>query len=184
MIPESVIKYFSNQNLAFMIIQQLTEQLIVLKNLLMLLDNEQYIQKIQFLNDSSIGAHSRHIIELVQCLTNGYSNDQVDYINRERNLQIEQNRTFAINEIQLINLQLIKLDKPMALLAENPSNDKKLYVNTTYFREIEYNKEHTIHHLALIRVALREMNLTLVNDSFGVAHATLKYLAKQQIMQP
>ncbi len=167
-----------------MIIQQLTEQLIVLKKLLILLKDEQYIQKIQFLNGSSIGAHSRHIIELIQCLTNGYSNATVNYINRERNLQIEVNRIFAMNEIQLINLQLLKLDKPMALLAENTTNDKKIYVKTTYLREIEYNKEHTIHHLALIRVALREMNLTLVNESFGVAHATLKYLAKQQIMQP
>jgi hypothetical protein len=165
-----------------MIIQQLSEQLIVLKDLLLVLNDEQYVQKIQFLNDSSIGAHSRHIIELIQCLTNGYSNDKVDYINRERNFQIEQNRTFAIKEIQLMMQQVLKFDKPMALLAENQFNDLKLYVSTTYYREIEYNKEHTIHHLALIRVALREMNLTLVNESFGVAHSTLKYLTKQQIM--
>jgi hypothetical protein len=166
-----------------MIIQQLSEQLTKLQDLLQLLSDEQYIQKIQYLNDSSIGAHSRHIIELIQCVTNGYSNNKVDYINRERNHLIEQNRTIAIKEIQMINLQLIRQDKPMELLTENQSNNHTLTVVTSYFREIEYNKEHTIHHLALIRVALREMNLTLVNNSFGVAHATLKYLAKQQIMQ-
>ena len=51
-----------------------------------------------------------------------------------------------------------------------------LPVFTTYFREIIYNTEHTIHHLALIKVALIEMQLIdLVDDSFGMAYATIKY---------
>jgi hypothetical protein len=166
-----------------MIIQQLTEQLIVLKELLIVLNDEQYTRKISFLNDATIGAHTRHIIELIQCLTNGYSNGEVDYINRERNFQIEQNRTVAIHELLLMPLQLLHKDKKLGLLAETKINNKTISVSTTYLREIEYNKEHTIHHLALIRVALREMNLKVVDNSFGVAYATLKYIAKQQTLQ-
>ena len=166
-----------------MIIQQLTEQLSVLQDLLLALKDEQFTQRISFLNESTIGAHTRHIIELIQCLTNGYEKGEVDYINRERNLNIEQNKNVAIHELHTVAIHIQHKDKKMDLLAENLLNENIIRVSTSYFREIEYNKEHTIHHLALIRVALREMNLKIVNDSFGVAHATLKYISQQQIMQ-
>jgi hypothetical protein len=166
-----------------MIIQQLTEQLAVLKDLLLILNDQQYTQKIDFLNNASIGSHSRHIIELIQCLTNGYSNGTVDYINRDRNLHIEQDRTVAISELASIAILIKQTDKYIQLLTETQSNDNTLFIGTTYLREIEYNKEHSIHHLALIRIALREMNLPIVNDSFGVAHSTLKYIKNQQVMQ-
>jgi hypothetical protein len=166
-----------------MIIQQLIDQITVLKELLFSLSDQQYTQKINFLSDASIGAHSRHIIELIKCLTNGYTDGKVDYINRERNLLIEQNRVLAIEELDALVLQLDRKDRMMELLSEAHNKNYSIMVSTTYFREIEYNKEHTIHHLALIRVALREMNLSLVNESFGVAHATLKFLAKQKNLQ-
>jgi len=166
-----------------MIIQQLNEQLAALKELLLLLNDEQYTKKICFLNNASIGAHTRHIIELIQCLTNGYSRGTVDYINRDRNLLIEQNRSIALNELSVISMLIMQPDKYMELLTENMNENQSIHLNTSFYREIEYNKEHTIHHLALIRVALREMNLPIVNESFGVAHATLKYISKQQILQ-
>lgn len=166
-----------------MIIQQLSEQITVLKELLISLSDQQYTQKISFLSDASIGAHSRHIIELIKCLTNGYPIGKVDYINRERNILIEQNKAIALAELDSLMLQINRADKKMKLLSEAQQNDQTFFVDSTYYREIEYNKEHTIHHLALIRVGLREMNLTLVNESIGVAHATLKYLSKQKQIQ-
>ena len=162
-----------------MVIQQLVDQINILKQLLFSLSNQQFAQKINFLSDASIGAHTRHIIELIQCVTKGYENGQVDYINRDRNHLIEQNREMAIQEIEGLVRHLDRVDRKMLLLTESCANDHSMMVSTTYYREIEYNKEHTIHHLALIKVALREMNLSLFNESFGVAHATLKYLAKQ-----
>lgn len=165
-----------------MVIQQLVDQINVLKQLLFSLSNQHYAQKINFLSDASIGAHTRHIIELIKCVTNGYANGQVDYINRDRNLLLEQNRELAIQEIDALVLHLDRNDRGMLLLTESWANNHSMMVSTTYYREIEYNKEHTIHHLALIKVALREMDLSLVNDSFGVAYATLKYLAKQNTL--
>ena len=162
-----------------MIFLQLTEQLSSLKSLLLLLNDQQYGQRISYLNNSSIGAHSRHIIELLKCVTNGYDFDTVDYLNRERNLAIENDKSIAVKELNELMDLVRQRDKQMELAVEQDENGYAGFVTTTYYREIVYNTEHTIHHLALIRVALREMNLNIVRDDFGVAYSTIKYLSLQ-----
>jgi hypothetical protein len=158
-----------------MIFFQLDEQLKSLKDLLLLLDNDQYVFKNMFLGKASIGGHTRHIIELLGCATNGYHSGTVDYLNRVRNLELEANRMMAIRELERLQGQIRKSDKEMKLIVEGDSSTVSDHVRTTYHREIVYNTEHAIHHLALIRVALREMKLELVGEDFGVAHSTMKY---------
>jgi hypothetical protein len=158
-----------------MIFFQLSEQLESLKNLLHLLSNEQYCFKNIFLGNASIGGHSRHIIELLKCATEGYDSGTVDYLNRVRNLELEANRDKAIQELGSLQEQIRKSNREMKLIVEGDHIDLPNNVDTTYYREIVYNTEHTIHHLALIRVALREMQLDIVDEDFGVAHSTIKY---------
>jgi hypothetical protein len=166
-----------------MIFIQITEQLKSLSSLLLLLNDRQYNQKIAHLGDASIGGHTRHIIELLKCVANGYNAGTVDYFNRERNLMIETDKSIAINEINILSDKLLQPDKQMKLLVDDADNISPLYVTTTYFREVVYNGEHAIHHLALIRVALREMKLTIVEDDFGMAYSTIQYLASQTAIQ-
>ena len=146
---------------------------------MLLLNDRQYNQKIAFLGNASIGGHTRHIIELLKCATDGYHTGTVDYINRVRNLAIETDKSAAMQELSIIAEQIIHSDKQMNLIVESCKERNANYVTTTYFREIVYNAEHTIHHLALIRVALREMQLEIVGDDFGMAYSTIKYLATQ-----
>lgn len=166
-----------------MIFIQITEQLKSLSNLLLLLNDKQYNQKIAFLGNASIGGHTRHIIELLKCVTGGYNTGVVDYLNRVRDLAIERDKAFAMQELSLMAEQIIQSDKQMHLVVESCEEYATNYVTTTYFREIVYNAEHTIHHLALIRVALREMQLEIVGDDFGMAYSTIKYLATQNKTQ-
>ena len=140
-----------------MIFKQITEQLKSLSNLLLLLNDRQYNQKIAHLGNASIGGHTRHIIELLKCVTNGYNTGTVNYFNRERNLMIETDKLIAINEINSLSDKILQTDKQMKLLVDDTDDIPSQYVTTTYFREVVYNGEHAIHHLALIRVALREM---------------------------
>ena len=56
-----------------MVFIQLEQQLQLLINLLSNLDDEQYTRRISHLSNASIGGHSRHIIELLQCAINGYT---------------------------------------------------------------------------------------------------------------
>jgi hypothetical protein len=148
-----------------------------------LLNDKQYNQKIAFLGNASIGGHTRHIIELLKCATDGYHTGTVDYLNRVRNLAIEADKSAAMQELSLMANQLIQPDKKMKLIIESGEESVANYVTTTYFREIVYNAEHAIHHLALIRVALRELKLEIVGDDFGMAYSTIKYLATQNKTQ-
>jgi len=158
-----------------MIFQQLSQQLLSLIVLLRSLSNEQYSRKIKHLGNASIGGHTRHIIELIQCVNKGYDSDTIDYLYRIRNLDLENSKSLALEVLLEIEKDLMKADKNLKMVVENTHLDCS--VNTTYFREVVYNTEHTIHHLALIKVALLEMNLDLVNHDFGMAYSTIQYQA-------
>ncbi len=160
-----------------MIFIQLSQQLNSLSNLLLSLRDEHYTHKIEHLGNASIGGHTRHIIELLQCAIAGYHSGEVDYINRTRNLEIENDRMLAISMIDKILQEVNMPEKELSLFVEQMDDLKAFTVNTTFFREIVYNTEHAIHHLALIKVALIEMKLDMVEPDFGVAYSTILYKA-------
>jgi len=157
-----------------MIFLQLTQQLRSLSNVLTNITDEQYKTRIAHLGNVSIGEHSRHIIELLLCAVNGYNTRVVDYVNRTRDLTLQNDKDKA--QLQLQKLEdLINLpDQKLKLIVDGFDSAT---VDTTYFREVVYNTEHTIHHLALIKVALIDMKLDIVDEEFGMAYATLKYKA-------
>lgn len=159
-----------------MIFFHLKQQLQLLSNLLQLLNTQQYNQKIAYLGNASIGGHTRHIIELLKCVLNGYNTATIDYINRERNLLLENDKHFALQQLDLITKEIFQPDKQMHVVTEC---DVVSIVSTSFYREVVYNAEHTVHHLALIKVALREMNLNITSDDFGMAASTTKYLSTQ-----
>ncbi len=158
-----------------MIFIQLKQQLELLLNLLNNLDDAQYTCKISHLSNSSIGGHSRHIIELLQCAINGYSLGEIDYVNRTRDLSIEENRSIALSLIKKLQENCILPDKNITMVVDQVDGSKQAAVTTSYFREVVYNTEHIIHHLALIKVALVEIKHDLVAADFGMAYSTIKY---------
>jgi hypothetical protein len=160
-----------------MIFIQLTQQLQALIKLLQSLQHEQYTHKIDHLGKASIGGHTRHIIELLQCAIDGYQIGRVDYVNRKRNLALENDKQFALETLLAIQEVMVLPDKLLTMVVDEIGDTTVPSINTTYFREIVYNTEHTIHHLALIKVALIEMQLQVVDDNFGMAYSTIAYKA-------
>jgi len=158
-----------------MVFLQLKQQLKSLNDLLTSLSDEQYLFKSVHLGQSSIGAHTRHIIELLKCAIDGYEMGRIDYINRERNFGIQENKCLAQEILLQLMSQIFKEDKMLHLAVEGLESLPEFDISTTYLREIVYNTEHTVHHLALIKVALIEMNLDIVNPDFGMAYSTLKF---------
>lgn len=151
------------------------EQLKSLQFLLQTLAEENYVRQSPLLGHSSIGQHIRHTIELAQSLLAGYETGEVNYDNRKRDVRIETDMTFAASVLEELLQQTALPDKSIHIIITDNSTGRTEAVTSNYFRELAYNTEHTIHHMALIRVALREMQLEIVNDQFGVAPSTVMY---------
>lgn len=155
-----------------MIYETLREQLTDLSRLLGKMKPDDYQFRSSMLGDTSIGQHVRHVIELAQCLLQGYGEGIVNYDDRKRDRQLETDKDLAVHWLQVISEEVAREDKALGLVQGADGNQR---LETYYFRELAYNTEHAIHHMALIRVALREMELSLVDEGFGVAPSTIRY---------
>jgi hypothetical protein len=143
---------------------------------LTLLSHSQYVEPSKGLSLATIGQHTRHIIEMFQCLLIGYQSGVVNYENRNRDFQIETDKLFAIELLQDIFKSLSRENKSLILEAGyREDSEELLRIETNFFREIAYNLEHAIHHMALIKVGLLELSDIAIPDGFGVASSTLKY---------
>jgi hypothetical protein len=140
------------------------------------LSKNEYGQKSNLLNGSSVGGHTRHVIELFQCLLSGYETGYVNYENRKRDITFETDNEIASAVLYNIAYQIEIPNKQLILQGIFTENEVSEYsIETNYYREIMYNLEHSIHHMALIRVAVNELsNITLAED-FGVAPSTIQY---------
>ena len=125
------------------------------------------------MSNSSIGEHTRHVIEMFQCLEKQYDLGVVNYDKRKRNQLIQTDTLFAKQSIDLI---LNQLDKPNKFIQLQQFIDgEEILIESNYHRELLYNLEHCIHHQALIKVAILQLENILVNDNFGVARSTIEY---------
>lgn len=140
------------------------------------LSEQEYIQPCSNLSNNTIGQHVRHIIELFQCLENGYEHGLVNYEKRKRDTSIETNKALAGSLLKEVYDKLDRPDKEMILEASySDVETDPLRIPTNYYREVAYNLEHTIHHMALIRVGIREVSSVDLPADFGVASSTVKY---------
>ena len=136
----------------------------------------EYVQPCKTLFNNTIGQHVRHIIELFQCLENGYETGSVNYEKRNRDMEIEGNKQLAVSLLQAIHQGLDRENKELLLEATYDEHSTELIsLATNYYREIAYNLEHTIHHMALIRVGVNEVSSIRLPEDFGVASSTVKF---------
>jgi uncharacterized damage-inducible protein DinB len=147
-----------------------------LDDLLQQLSDDDYSRKSEVLLQASIGQHVRHVIELFTELYAGYSSGIINYDKRKRDQQVETNRQLALQLLQDILLQINKANKNLLLqCCFSSSDESSTCLQTNYYRELAYNIEHSIHHMALIRIGVNELHTLPMDDTFGVAAATVKY---------
>jgi hypothetical protein len=142
------------------------------------LNDEQYSKPLTVLSGSSIGKHLRHILEFYECLFKGLVEHSVDYEARERNLRLENDRSYAIQVIQHLiqNLNSFQEDSTIHLHVKMEHDELSISIPTTFYRELAYNIEHCIHHLAIIRIAVQtHFPKILLPEHFGVAYSTLRF---------
>ena len=156
-----------------MIIQSIGHCLLQVKELLLQIEDKDYAMRCTELSNASIGEHTRHILEMFQCLTNEYKSGVVNYDKRERNKLLETDTNFAVEQIELL---LSIIDKPnKELLLQESGVDELISINTNYYRELVYNLDHCIHHQALIKIGLMLNFDYKIDADFGVAFSTIEY---------
>lgn len=156
-----------------MLIPSIHKALQELSGLLAQLSNEEYTNPCSGLSNATIGEHSRHIIEMFQCLENQYDLQIINYDQRQRDFAIQNDTATAQKAIEIV---LSHIDKPnINLELQQSIEGEKISIRTNYYRELVYNLEHCIHHQALIKVAVLQMAHLTVDDNFGVARSTIQY---------
>ncbi len=156
-----------------MLIPSINNSLNELIDLLRQLDNNDYANPCSELSNATIGEHTRHIIEMFQCLENQYESGVVNYDNRERNKLIQTDTDYAIQSIIKVQNNLEKGDKKLEL--QQIIDGEEIRIDSNYFRELLYNLEHCIHHQALIKVAILQCPTVSIDANFGVARSTIEY---------
>ena len=142
------------------------------------ISNTTYCTKIPLLLNASIGQHTRHYIELYQCLLGREEKKQVNYENRPRNKVLETDITAAQEAIQVIQNELSQIDIPAKMFLHSSLTDSEKVLSCME-RELIYNYEHCLHHLAIIRIGLGIIQPDLeIPAHFGIAPSTLAYQQK------
>ena len=138
-----------------------------------------YSQPINVLNGSTIGEHTRHIIEFFQCLEKQAQTGIINYDKRERNALIQQAPNQAAFAIEQVIHFVNNSDEKIILTLEagyDASSDDTDVMATNMKREITYALEHAIHHMALIKIGILQTGIPVIlDDDFGIAVSTIKY---------
>ncbi len=129
---------------------------------------------------ASIGSHFRHNLDFVNAFLIGLGTGKIDYNRRERDLQIEENRLYAIKQFaeavsEFRRLPVEIFDKKVLIRSEINSD---FWLESGAMRELEFLHSHTIHHHALIAGKLKAFGVHAAKD-FGVAPSTLKFWAEE-----
>ncbi len=155
------------------------ENLIQLADLLNSISESDYTKKTNVLSGATIGQHIRHILEFYLLLVSGSFTGTICYDKRERDTRIENNPSFAREEIEkllsgmdtLIEVEAVNLEADYTI--EGKSENR---IISSVGRELAYCIEHSIHHQAIIKAGLIAMGLSGITDThFGVAYSTIRY---------
>ncbi len=147
------------------------------KTLIQSLTDEEYNQQLSLLSGANLGQHFRHLIEFYIEIQNGFKQNEVSYDKRKRDINIETNRTYAINSIEKVQafLNAVKENTPIDFIADySTQKNKDEKITSSLYRELAYVLEHTIHHLAIIKIGLISLGKE-VSENLGVAPSTVRY---------
>ncbi len=163
--------------MAMGIVNNIRTNIAEIKDMLLHIDDQQFLCSLDSLSGASIGQHVRHILEFYQCLFE--KGDVICYDDRKRDGRIETDRIFALQTIAqiLTKLQSVSVDRQLTLRGNYSTKcDDNLHLSTSLYRELAYTLEHSIHHQALIKIGVTQLHAGhTLSDNFGLAPATIRY---------
>lgn len=151
-----------------------------LKELLFQLTEEEFCLPLDVFSGSSVGQHSRHILEFYFCLLEQASSKEVSYDKRRRDLKLEGDKYYNFDKISSLTDELEVLSSDYALDLVTELGGTTHQTPSSFSRELLYVIEHAVHHMAIIKigVTLNFPNVT-IDKHFGVAESTIRYIQSQ-----
>ena len=159
----------------YAIIALLDQLLKMLNNL----NDKEYSQKVEIFKGTSIGQHTRHIYELIECLVNYQSKEILCYDDRKRDIELEKSRILMISKISQFHKLLIQMPEEGNIQVRHYLGEMgEVIVDSSISRELLFVFDHTVHHLAIIRIGIENhfTNIVLPSD-FGFTPSTLRHFA-------
>ncbi len=148
-----------------------------LQHLLNQMEKSSYSDSMPILQGSSVGQHLRHVIEFYVCLSRQMHCGIVNYDDRERNHQLENDLGYTRQILSELSDEVAEwhTDRPLQLRAIYGDAVGTL-APTSLARELVYLIEHAVHHMAIVKMAVgHHFPHIALPASFGVAHSTLQY---------
>lgn len=152
------------------------------------LTDEQYLESAKPHVTSTIGEHFRHLLDLFHAIYNAHNhksvNTVIDYNLRRRGHTVETSRLRAMDEVAhfihwLQGIEKGALTTPVDVLTEVSLTHKQAQLMTSSLeRELTFVALHANHHFAMAKVTMSLLGV-YVNETFGLAPATLSYLRGQ-----
>jgi uncharacterized damage-inducible protein DinB len=143
------------------------------------LDEDEYAGTAPSSPRGGVGAHFRHVLDHYGCLLTGLAGGSVDYDAREREVELEQRREFALERIDATVAALERLPpsagkRELEVSVDCDEPGRRSASRSSLARELQFLVSHTVHHYAVIALLLRSRGIEPGRD-FGVAPSTLRY---------
>ncbi|GMR18768.1 MAG: hypothetical protein BMS9Abin33_1209 [Gammaproteobacteria bacterium] len=151
------------------------------ENLLGSISDKEYCNIIRPWFISSIGEHTRHLLDHYLAIRNGVASGCIDYDIRSRGSEIQTDKQAALELIKSIKqwLPLLSQDDLNTTLQCRTEVAVKQTLcssaGTTLARELIFAASHAVHHYAVMAIAA-QMQQVEVERGFGLAPATATFL--------
>jgi hypothetical protein len=156
-----------------MILHSVTNTLQELSKVVQKISAQEFTLSYPALSNATIGEHTRHVLEMFQCLLEQYESGTINYDLRKRDVTLQTQPNVALHVIDFLLKELDKPNKPLVL--QSTLDECITNVSTNYHRELMFNLDHCVHHQALIKVAFTLSNTIDIDPDFGVARSTIAY---------
>ena len=126
---------------------------------------------------SSIGSHMRHILDIFDCIFDGFPNAKVDLSARKRNEFIELKTQEGVNYFNQVIIQLQTLKSADLEKMITVSDDLGMGIieqNYTLGGLLIQAHSHAIHHFASLGYIIAQLGIETPDDDFGFNPTTPK----------
>ena len=150
-----------------------------LGDLVVTLDARQYSARPESTQCGAIGGHVRHVLDHLAAWLRGFDHGEVNYDDRQRDTDIEQDPVAALLAIKhyaarLAEIEVEQLAERVEVLTSMTSCGALVRLPSTHARELAFVFSHTIHHNAIIATIARTLKIRLP-EQFGMAPSTIAY---------